>query len=238
MYYKIIKRFLFSKALVLLFLMKGFSQQKTYTRPPLTQKIEKYKEQVKADSTKRMIELKSAIPAIIYDLRYATTNNFMKRLMYPTNTRVTFLRLPAVRALQKAQSELNEKGLGLKIFDAYRPYSVTEKFWELVHDERYVANPANGSGHNRGTSVDLTIINLQTGKELDMGTGFDNFTDTAHHSFTALSESVLQNRLLLKSTMEKYGFKALETEWWHYSLPQSKRYELLNISFKKLRHHL
>lgn len=162
----------------------------------------------------------------------------MKRLMYPANTQVTFLRLPAVRALQKVQAELNSKGLGMKIFDAYRPYSVTEKFWKLVHDERYVANPANGSGHNRGASVDLTIINLQTGKELDMGTGFDNFTDTAHHSFTALSESVLQNRLLLKSTMEKYGFNALETEWWHYSLPQSKRFELLNISFKKLKHHL
>lgn len=125
-------------------------------------------------------------------------------------------------------------GLGLKIFDAYRPYAVTEKFWELVHDERYVANPANGSGHNRGTSLDLTIIYLENGQELNMGTGFDNFTDTAHHSFTNLPESILQNRMLLKSLMEQNGFKALETEWWHYSLPNSKQYELLNLSFKKL----
>ena len=132
------------------------------------------------------------------------------------------------------QLKLNEMGLGLKIFDAYRPYAVTEKFWELVHDERYVANPANGSGHNRGTSLDLTIIYLENGQELNMGTDFDNFTDTAHHSFTNLPESILQNRMLLKSLMEQNGFKALETEWWHYSLPNSKQYELLNLSFKKL----
>ena len=112
-------------------------------------------------------------------------------------------------------------------------YSVTEKFWELVHDERYVANPAKGSGHNRGIAVDLTIINLKTGKELDMGTGFDNFSDTAHHAFTKLSEEVLQNRDLLKSTMEKFGFKALDTEWWHYFLANGNKFEILDIDFKK-----
>jgi D-alanyl-D-alanine dipeptidase len=126
-------------------------------------------------------------------------------------------------------------GLGLKIFDAYRPYSVTVKFWELVKDERYVANPAKGSGHNRGIAVDLTIIDLKTGKELDMGTGFDNFTDTAHHTFTSLPEEVLHNRLLLKSTMEKYGFIALESEWWHYYLANGNTFELLDIEFKKLK---
>src|ERR1043166_7586618 len=120
-----------------------------------------------------MIELKSLMPNIVYDLRYATTNNFMHRLMYPANTRNTFMRQPAVAALQKVQAELNRKGMGLKIFDAYRPYAVTVKFWELVKDERYVANPSKGSGHNRGIAVDLTIIYLDSGKELDMGTGFD-----------------------------------------------------------------
>jgi D-alanyl-D-alanine dipeptidase len=104
--------------------------------------------------------------------------------------------------------------------------------WELVHDERYVANPANGSGHNRGISVDLTIVDLVSGRELDMGTGFDNFTDSAHHSFASLPASVLRNRRLLKATMEKYGFKALETEWWHYSWPNDHRYDVLDIGFK------
>ncbi len=126
-------------------------------------------------------------------------------------------------ALQKVQKELNQSGWGLKIFDAYRPYSVTVKFWELVKDERYVANPSKGSGHNRGITVDLTIINLKTRLELNMGTGFDNFSDTAHHSFTNLSEDILQNRILLKTTMEKYGFKAYNEEWWHYSLADANK---------------
>ena len=103
-----------------------------------------------------------------------------------------------------------------------------------MHDERYVANPANGSGHNRGIAVDLTIIDLKTGKELNMGTGFDNFTDSAHHSFTNLPKEILQNRNLLKTTMEKYGFKLFETEWWHYFLADGDKYEVLDIDFKKL----
>src|SRR5437867_1601617 len=93
---------------------------------------------------------------------------------------------PFVFLLSCFFQELNEKGLGLKIFDAYRPYSVTVKFWELIKDERYVANPSKGSGHNRGIAVDLTIIHLKTNEELNMGTGFDNFTDTAHQAFVNL----------------------------------------------------
>jgi D-alanyl-D-alanine dipeptidase len=205
-----------------------------FTRPPVTEKWDHYKQQVRDDSSKRMVELKSLVPGIVYDLRYATTNNFMHRLMYPAGTTHTFLRVPAAMALKKIQSELNRSGLGLKIFDAYRPYSVTVKFWELVKDERYVANPSKGSGHNRGIAVDLTIIILKTGKELNMGTGFDNFSDTAHHAFTKLPEEVLQNRILLRSTMEKYGFKAFDTEWWHYFITNGERFEILDIDFKKM----
>ena len=175
------------------------------------------------------------MPTLIYDLRYASTNNFMQRIMYPDHNGKTFLRKPVADALTKVQEELNRMGLGLKIFDAYRPFAVTVKFWELVKDERYVANPAKGSGHNRGVAVDLTIIDLKTLAELNMGTGFDNFTDTAHHTFTALPEEVLHNRLLLKSIMEKYGFVALESEWWHYYLANGNRFELLDISFEKLK---
>src|SRR5690606_23797423 len=142
-----------------------------------------YKTKISTHPELRMVELKSLIPHLVYDLRYATANNFMHRRMYPSNTRVTFLRQPAAEALLKVQRELQNKDLGLKIFDAYRPYAVTQKFWELVKDERYVAHPSKGSNHNRGTAVDVTIIDLKTGKELDMGTGFDNFTDSAHHDF-------------------------------------------------------
>ncbi len=214
------------------------AQEKGYIRPAVTDNYDVYRQQVKEDTDKKMLELKSVMRGLVYDLRYATTNNFMKRLMYPKKTSKTFMRLPAATALQKVQQELNEKGFGLKIYDAYRPYSVTVKFWELVKDERYVANPTKGSGHNRGIAVDLTIIHLKTGDELNMGTGFDNFTDTAHHSFTNLSEEILQNRELLKSTMVKYGFKSYNEEWWHYSWPDATKFELLDIGFKKLNHGL
>jgi zinc D-Ala-D-Ala dipeptidase len=194
-----------------------------------------YKKTTMADSNKRMIELKHLIPSLTYELRYAGTDNFLNKSMYPAATSHTFLRLPAANALANVQKELNLQGLGLKIFDAYRPYSVTVKFWELIKDERYVANPAKGSGHNRGLAVDLTIINLATGKELDMGTDFDNFTDTAHHSFTSLPANVLIYRKQLKDIMLKHGFSFFETEWWHYYWPNNRNYEVLDIDFKKLK---
>lgn len=214
------------------------SQDEGYLKPPITEDYKTYKIQASQDSLKRMIELKTIIPGIVYDLRYATTHNFMNRLMYPRKTTTTFLRLPAAKALFNVQSELQKQNMGLKIFDAYRPYSVTVKFWELVKDERYVAHPAKGSGHNRGVAVDLTIINLSTGTELEMGTGFDNFSDTAHHSFTNLPAGVLQNRNLLRNLMEKNGFKFYPEEWWHYSLPDAAKYEILDIDFRKLKRKL
>jgi D-alanyl-D-alanine dipeptidase len=182
---------------------------------------------------KKMVNLKQNIPRVLLDLRYAGTNNFMHEKLYPAIS-TTWLRKQAADSLFKIQQQLNKQGLGIKIFDAYRPYSVTEKMWEPVKDDRYAADPKKGSGHNRGIAVDLTLIDLQTGKELDMGTGFDNFTDSAHHAYTNLPVTVLQNRLLLKKVMEQFGFKALDTEWWHYSLPNSSNFELLDIDFKAL----
>ena len=232
-------RFRISRSLLVIFLtitsLIACGQAGGNTRPAVTDNYDDYKKQVKSDPAKRMLEIKRLIPTIIYDLRYASLNNFMKRLMYPAGTNITFLRVPAANALAQVQSELNQKGLGLKIFDAYRPYSVTVKFWELVKDERYVANPSKGSGHNRGTTVDVTIINLQTKSELNMGTDFDNFSDTAHHEFTHLPEDILQNRILLKTTMERHGFKPYNDEWWHYSFFNGKLYEILDIDFKKLK---
>ena len=182
---------------------------------------------------KAMVDLKKKIPGLVFDLRYAGDNNFMHEKLYPPVT-TTFLRKATADSLALVQKELNKNGLGLKIFDAYRPYSVTEKLWEPVKDDRYAADPKKGSGHNRGIAVDLTIINLKTKEELNMGTGFDNFSDTAHHAFISLPEEILQNRLLLKTAMEKHGFKALDTEWWHYYLSSGSDFELLDIDFKKL----
>jgi D-alanyl-D-alanine dipeptidase len=193
-----------------------------------------YRQQVINDSNHRMVELKSKIPAVIYDLQYATTRNFTGRKLY-NQSAATYLRLPVAKALDSVHSELMKAGYGLKIFDAYRPYRVTKKMWELIRDERYVANPAKGSGHNRGLSVDLTLIDLTNGEELNMGTGFDDFSEKAHHDFRDLTPSVLLNRRRLKEVMERFGFKALSTEWWHYSWPNDRKYDVLDLEFKELR---
>jgi len=95
------------------------------------------------------------------------------------------------------------------------------------------ADPKKGSGHNRGIAVDLTIIDLKTDKELNMGTGFDNFTDSAHQDFAALPKDVLANRQMLKETVEKYGFNLLATEWWHYSWPNPEKFEILDLDISK-----
>lgn len=193
-----------------------------------------YFRQVQADSGFHMTELHSLMPSIVYDLRYSTADNFTGKKLY-NQDQYTFLRRPVAEALKKVHEELKQLGYGLKVFDAYRPYSATKKMWELIKDERYVANPAKGSGHNRGISVDLTLIDLSTGKETDMGTCFDNFTDTAHHAFTHLPDSTLRHRSLLRQVMEKHGFRALETEWWHYSWPNTKGYDVMDLDFRKLK---
>ena len=105
---------------------------------------------------------------------------------------------------------------------------------DLAQYERYVANPSKGSGHNRGLSIDLTLVDLKTGKEMEMGTGFDNFTDSAHHTFQKFPDTILENRKLLRKTMEASGFKALDTEWWHYSWPNDRNYEVMDIDFEEL----
>ena len=226
---KILQVFRIFMVLPLFILLCNFSSAQNKYGVTVIENKDSYKRSVAQDSTKRMIELKSVMKDIVYDLRYATSNNFTRKRMYTGNMRQTFLRLPAAEALAKVQQELKTRGLGLKIFDAYRPYSVTVKFWELIKDEKYVANPAKGSGHNRGLAVDLTIIEVSTKKELDMGTGFDNFTDSAHHTFNNLEPEVKQNRKLLKDIMKKYGFEMFDTEWWHYSWPNTNDYELLDL---------
>ncbi|MFZ1527594.1 MAG: M15 family metallopeptidase [Ferruginibacter sp.] len=228
----IIKRFDY----ILFFLLISFQQSHSQVNPyglAIIETVTDYKKTIAADSSKKMIDLKKAVPGIVLDLKYSSRHNFMKQKLYP-RIKTSYLRQNAAWALAQVQKELNVQNLGLKIWDAYRPYSVTVKMWEPVKDERYAANPKFGSGHNRGAAVDLTLVDLQTGSELDMGTGFDDFSDTAHHDFKNLPENILKNRLLLRSLMEKYGFKALETEWWHYYLPNSKEYELMNLGFKQL----
>ena len=200
---------------------------------PINDKVS-FRSMVERDAQLAMIELKSLIPDLQYDLKYANKNNFTGKRMYPKNTSTTYLRRNPAQALAKVAEDLRQKGLGIKIWDAYRPYCTTVRFWELIHDERFVANPSKGSGHNRGTAVDLTLIDLKTGLELEMPTPFDDFSPAAFHGAANVPEVRIRNRALLRATMEKFGFVPLETEWWHYSWPGSSAYDVLNLSFKAL----
>ncbi len=199
----------------------------------ITNDIKKFRNSIKQDANNELVLLKKIIPTAVMDIRYATTNNFTGEILYEPEFEL-YVRKPVAEALKKVQSTFFDKGFGIKIFDAYRPYNVTVKMWKLIGDERYVANPAKGSGHNRGISVDLTLIELATGNELDMGTGYDHFSDTAHHSFEHLPLNILENRQLLKKTMESHGFKALETEWWHYHFIWPKSFDVMNLKARQL----
>jgi len=194
--------------------------------------IARYKLQVKASPDKQLVEIKKYIPEIILDLRYATTNNFMHRRMY---TRAkAYARLPVVKALQQVEAELKMQGLGIKIYDAYRPYSITVNFYEMAPDTNFVADPRKGSKHNRGCAIDLSLINIKTGKELDMPTGFDSFSRKAGANYMDLPPQQIANRELLKTIMAKYGFRVISTEWWHYDFTGWEKYELLDIPVQAL----
>jgi D-alanyl-D-alanine dipeptidase len=187
----------------------------------------------KDDSRKKLVILQNVIPGLAINMPYATAHNFTKTVLY--RHPVAYLHQEPANALKQVQGELNKKGLALKIYDAYRPFSVTCTMWKLVPDRRYAANPRKGSNHNRAVALDLTIINLKTGKELDMGTAFDNFTDSAHHDFIQLPAQVLANRKLLKGLMWKYGFTMVPAEWWHYQWRNRAIYEVLDLDFDELK---
>ncbi len=188
---------------------------------------------IRRDAGKQFVDLKQLIPDLVVDLKYSSANNFAHTVLYQ-NAGV-YMRLEPAIALKKVQADLKKLGLAIKIYDAYRPFGVTCKIWKLVADRRYVSNPRKGSNHNRGVAVDLTLVDLKTGQELDMGTRFDNFTDTAHHNFYNLPQKVLANRRLLKSTMRKYGFNIVPTEWWHYQWVNRSGYEVVDLGFDDIR---
>jgi D-alanyl-D-alanine dipeptidase len=191
-----------------------------------------YTKQIKVKPGYRLVEIKKYIPGIELDIRYATTNNFMHRIMYKRAK--AFARLPVVLALKEVEADLKARGLGLKIYDAYRPYSVTVKFYEVAHDTNFVADPRKGSKHNRGCAIDLSLIDLKTGKELDMPTSFDSFSKKAAANYPNLSKTEITDRELLKSVMQAHGFKVMPTEWWHYDFNGWSNYPLLDIPFSEL----
>lgn len=172
------------------------------------------------------VNIAELIPDAILDVRYATPNNFTGKAVYDSAT--VYLVEEAAFALKKVADELRPKGYRLLLFDGYRPLEVQRTFWEIYPDPNYVANPENGSRHNRGAAVDLSLTDIK-GTPLDMPTDYDHFGAEAHHSFNQLSQIQIQNRLTLKEVMEKNGFNSLETEWWHYDLSGWEKYPIVGL---------
>lgn len=170
-------------------------------------------EAVIADTT--FVNLKEYSSDFIYDMKYATEDNFLKAKVY--DCAECFLRLKTVKALIAANNDFKKKGFRIKIYDCYRPLSIQKKMWEIVSNPEYVADPKKGSIHNRGGAVDISIVD-DKGKEADMGTPFDFFGIQAGHNYTKLPKSVLSNRKFLKNVMIKNGFNSFDSEWWHYNL--------------------
>ena len=159
------------------------------------------------------VRLKDLSSDFVYELKYATPDNFLKQAVYDCGE--CYLRKSTAEALVKANKAFIQLGYRIKLFDCYRPLSVQKKMWKILPGTHYVANPAKGSKHNRGAAVDLTLVDAQ-GKELNMGTPFDFFGKEAHHTYTEHTKEVLENRKLLKETLNKYNFKSIYSEWWHY----------------------
>lgn len=166
-----------------------------------------------ADTT--FVNLKEYSQDFVYDMKYATEDNFLKAKVY--DCAECLLRLKTVQALMAANKDFIKKGFKIKLFDCYRPLSIQNRMWEIVPNPKYVADPKKGSIHNRGGAVDISLVDAN-GKELDMGTPFDFFGIQASHNYSKLSKEVKDNRKLLKKIMIKNGFNSFDSEWWHYNL--------------------
>ncbi|MBI4431866.1 MAG: D-alanyl-D-alanine dipeptidase [Candidatus Omnitrophica bacterium] len=177
-------------------------------------------------SESALVDIQTVNPRIRLEIRYATADNFMKEPLYPKSR--CLLRPEVAARLSRVQDNLEKRGLGLKIFDGYRPLSVQKKMWARFPVEGYIANPAKGSNHNRGAAVDLTLVDAD-GRELSMPTPYDEFSERAHRSYAGGTEEERRNRQILQEAMETEGFTGLSTEWWHFDDKAAKAYPVLDL---------
>ena len=174
------------------------------------------------------VNLKNYSNDFVYDMKYATDDNFLKEKVYPCAE--CFLRVKTVKSLLEANKMFLAKGYKIKLYDCYRPKAIQKKMFQLVPDANYVANPKKGSIHNRGGAVDISLVDFN-GIELDMGTKFDFFGKEASHNYLSLSDTVLANRKLLKEIMLQNNFKSFDSEWWHYNLNGSNTDKVENLKW-------
>ncbi|KKQ48786.1 MAG: Peptidase M15D vanX D-ala-D-ala dipeptidase [candidate division TM6 bacterium GW2011_GWF2_38_10] len=180
-----------------------------------------------ATNKEPLVEIKSINATINVDTSFINKT---------TKKSTCFLRKTVAQKLSLVQQELGELGLGLKIMDAYRPLAEQRKLWEKFPDNRYVANPAHGSRHNRGAAVDVRLIRIKDHKELSMPTMV--FSSACHRNYPKMkNEEMKKNCKLLELIMQKHGFIPLPTEWWHFDYKEWAKYEVLDIPIERLAHN-
>lgn len=217
------KHFLSFTALVFCFIL--FSTAPAQNAPP--------KEENKREAD--LVELVKLDKTIKLDIRYATENNFVGKKVYPEAR--AFLQRPAAEALVRVHQKLKKQGLGLVIFDGYRPWTITKLFWETVQPEqrKFVADPAKGSKHNRGAAVDLSMFDRKTGKLVEMPSEYDEFTERASPNYAGGSEKERANRDLLRRLMEEEGFIVNPNEWWHFDYKDWQEYAIYDVPFADIK---
>jgi len=176
-----------------------------------------------------LVDLSALDSRIKLDIRYATPDNFLSTPVYASAR--AFLQRPAAEALLRAHRELLKQGYGLMIFDAYRPWYVTKIFWDATPPDKhdFVADPAQGSRHNRGCAVDLTLYDLKTGREIEMTGGYDEMSERSYPGYTGGTPEQRARRDLLRREMEKQGFTVYPSEWWHFDYRDWKEYAIQNV---------
>jgi len=181
-----------------------------------------------------LVELVRMDSTIHLDIRYATADNFMGRPMYSAPR--AFLQRPAAMALLRIHRALKKLGYGVLVFDGYRPWAVTKKFWDETPPEKrkFVASPVKGSRHNRGCAVDLSLYDVKTGREVEMPSPYDEFSDRAAGTYEGGTAEQRRTRTLLRTAMAAEGFTIEPSEWWHFDYRDWARYPILDVSFEAL----
>lgn len=182
-----------------------------------------------------LVELIKLDPSIKLDVRYATSNNFVGKPVYKEAR--AFLQRPAAEALVRANRRLEKQGYGLLVFDGYRPWQITKIFYDVTPADKkhFVANPKDGSRHNRGCAVDLTLYDLKTGQEVTMPSAYDEMTPRSYSNYSGGTDLLRAHRELLREAMEAEGFKVYEYEWWHFDYKDWEKYPMLNIEFSAIK---
>jgi D-alanyl-D-alanine dipeptidase len=193
-----------------------------------SQTVDGVPEHLNAVNDTTFVNLKDFSQDFVYDMKYATEDNFLKAKVY--DCAECYLRYKTVKALILANERLMKKGFKIKLFDCYRPLDIQKKMWAIVSNPKYVANPSKGSIHNRGGAVDITLVDMD-GKELDMGTAFDYFGIEASHNYPNFSKEIKNNRKFLKKYMEKEYFNSFDSEWWHYNLKAALNDKVSNVKW-------